>query len=189
MSSANVYETVKWWRVVDPLNPLCGCDVRLGTDDDEVYNKIAEFSTEEDGTTGEYVSVTALRKLDVLVGNRPFQLVNRDGDIGLLIDRSHIEPSPVQDDVVEIGYDLPNGRCVDETVIEGIDGDVLRVATYERAIQVAYCEEGDDEGEMCATATLRGDDRAVRFQNLVLAFKNPDYDHHDVITLIKGENY
>ena len=166
--------SVKWWRVVDPLNPLCGCDVK-GWDSEAVFGP------------DDALAVTALRRLDVLVGDRPFQLVAAEGEhLGVAVLREHLEPSPVQDDRIEIGYDNPHGRCLSEVSIPGPDGDELRVARYERAIQVAY---GEMEGELYATATIRGSDRDTRLSNVIAAFSDGTVDVDDLKQMICREDY
>lgn len=169
--------SVKWWRVVDPLNPLSGCDV-----------KIDELSIDRSGMH----VVRALRRLDLLVGDRTYQLVNPGDDpsgIGIAVDKAHLQPSPVQDDVVEIEYDRPFGKCLSEDVIGApsfaYDGAELRVAKYENAIQVAY---GEREGELYATCTLRGDDRDERFKDLLDMYKSEDFEYYSFIAKMKQED-
>jgi hypothetical protein len=164
--------SAKWYRVIDPLNPLCGCDVTI----------------EDEGDDG-FCVVTALRKLDVLMGDRPYQLrVVAGQNLGVSVFGEHLVESPIQDEIVEIAYDLPHGRCVDEQIIEGVDEE-LRVVTYERAIQVAY---GAPEGELYATSTLRGDDRTQRATDLVMAFNEEDgrrLNREDICAMIVRENH
>lgn len=177
--------SVKWWRVVDPLNPLNGCDVRIGRDEDETYFRIATFD-DDVGGHAVFASVTAIRRLDVLVGNRPFQLVNPEGDLGILVDKTHLEESPIQDDIVEIEYDRPHGKCLSEEVISTGDGDELRVVDYENAIQIAY---GEHEGELYATCTLRGEDRGDRYQRILAMFKSENFEFYSFVARMKQENH
>lgn len=161
-----------WYRVVDPVNPLCGCDVRIddAVKDDAVYHE-----------------VVALRRVDVLVGDRPFQLRAPDGQgLGVCVAGSHLEESPIQDDVVEIAYDSPYGKCLDELSIPGPDGDQLQIARYERAIQAAY---GEQDGELYATCTIRGDRREERLNEIVAAFVDRSKDVDDLKQIMYRENH
>lgn len=162
--------SVKWWRVVDPLNPLSGCDVLI----------------DEQVDCSDMHPVKALRRLDVLVGNRPFQLVNPEGDIGIAVSAAHLQASPVQDDVVEIEYDRPHGKCLSEVTIPSGDGEELRVVEYENAIQVAY---GECDGELYATCTIRGEDRGDRYQRLLKMYKSENFEYYSFIARMKGENH
>lgn len=162
--------SVKWWRVVDPLNPLSGCDVMLGND------------TSLGGSN--FHPVVGLRRLDVLVGDRPFQLRAGEGqDLGVCVDGDHLVESPVQDDLIEIGYDLPHGRCIGEQVFS-IDDTELRIADYEKATQVAY---GEHDGELYATCTLKGDDRGDRLAKLLAFYESEDFDHYEFVARMKQE--
>jgi len=134
-------EDVKWYRVTDPLSPLCGCDVRLSG------LRVWNIAWSRPGT--EFYQVVAMRKVDVFVGDRPFQLVAKEGeDLGLLINMDQLAESPFQNDVMEIGRDRPHGICLDESEMTRQDGVTLRIARYERATQIAL-EDADD----CLLAT------------------------------------
>jgi hypothetical protein len=128
-----------WYRVIDPLSPLYGCDVR--------------------GTSSEpWLTIVALRRVDVFVGNRPFQLVAPEGQsLGLLIDVEQLELSPIQTDVVELDTGRPFGRCIDESTMTRGDGLTLRIARYERAQQVAL---DDNRGTLLASRTFGTPDGA-----------------------------
>lgn len=130
----------KWWRVIDPLNPLYGCDVsgrRVAWDD------------ETDETL--MISVRRMRRVDVFVGDRPFQLVAKEGEsLGLWIDVTHLEESPMQGDV-EIGHDKPYGTCLDESDLTRGDGCMLRIVRYEKAQQVAL---DSPSGQLLANKTF-----------------------------------
>ncbi len=128
---------VKWYRVVDPLSPLCGCDVRLG-----LFRMLGRGGSE-------WGRVEAMRKVDVFVGDRPFQLVAKDGeDLGLMINMDQLDESPFQADVMEIGRDRPHGLCINESEMTRQDGVTLRIARYERATQIAI-----EDSEDCLLAT------------------------------------
>jgi hypothetical protein len=136
-----------WYRVIDPLSPLFGCDVKGAP----VVNLGLPM--------GEYLSISALRRVDVFVGNRPFQLVAPEGlFLGLLIDVEQLELSPIQDDVVELADDRPFGRCIDESEMTRADGLTLRIARYERGQQVAL-DEGLG-GKLLASRTFGAPDGA-----------------------------
>lgn len=119
---------VKWYRVIDPLSPLYGCDVRgwkknIGSND---------LSYDE------MLVVCAMRRIDVFVGDRPFQLIAPEGEnLGLLIVLQCLEPSPLQDDVVELTTDIPYGEFLEEVEVSRDDGCVLHIVAFERAFQVA----------------------------------------------------
>lgn len=141
----------KWFRVIDPLSPLYGCDIRLGLGLARVNPD--DFSVKSFGV------VVAMRRVDVFVGDRPFQLIAKEGeDLGLMIDKSQLEDSPLQDETVETGTDRPHGLCIDESEMTRGDGVTLRVARYERAVQIAV---EDSEGELRATNTAVGGTRDV----------------------------
>lgn len=173
---------VKWWRVIDPLNPLCGCDVTLAPTE----HGIVKFEDPDNDNTL-YGAVTGLRRMDILMGDRPFQLIRKDGqDIGVLVRLGHLEVSPIQDDVVEIAYDLPNGKCLDEDVLSDGGDAELRIAKYENATQVAF---GQPEGELYATCTLRGPDQNIRLDALIRAYRDKTVDFEDMIALMQRENH
>lgn len=159
-----------WYRVMDPLNPLCGADVLI----------------EDEGDNG-FCVVTALRRLDVLMGNRTFQLRVPEGQhLGISVLAEHLVESPIQDDVIEIAYDYPNGKCLSEATLDTGDTDELRIARYERAIQVAY---GEREGELAATCTLRGDDREERLKTIIGLFEDSNFDFDNLIAAMRRENH
>ncbi len=116
---------VKWYRVIDPLSPLYGCDVRG-------YSAECVFGP-DDGLV-----IKAMRRVDIFVGDRPFQLIAPQGEtLGLVIDSRQLEPSPLQDETVELATDLPYGEFLEE--VEDERGDRLRLhsVAYENAYQVA----------------------------------------------------
>lgn len=122
-------EGVKWYRVVDPLNPLYGCDVRCIIEPDM-------------DTTG-YSTINAMRRVDIFVGDRPFQLIAQPGkDLGLMVFRDHLEESPVQDEIVELGTDYPYGKCQGEMNLTRGDDLAVNVAKYESTNQVALLKGG-----------------------------------------------
>lgn len=118
-------EEKKWYRVTDPLSPLFGCDVR---------GWVSEAAIGPDNA----LVVEAMRRIDVFVGDRPFQLVATPGEnLGLAVRTDQLEESPLQDDIIELTTDSPYGKCVDEEEATRADDLNLHVTTYERAIQVA----------------------------------------------------
>lgn len=137
-------EDMKWYRVTDALNPLYGCDVR-------VMKGIVTYHPEDFETT-RYGRIYAMRRMDLLVGDRPFQLVAPDGeDLGIMISEYCLDESPIQDDVVPTGTDRPHGLCIDESEMTRQDGVTLRIARYERATQIAV--EDPEEGLLATTTT------------------------------------
>jgi hypothetical protein len=85
--------------------------------------------------------ILAMRRVDVFVGDRPFQLIAPEGEtLGLLIMQDRLEPSPLQDDIVELSTDLPYGEFLEE-VEDGPRGDEtgarLTCVAYEERYQIA----------------------------------------------------
>lgn len=155
-------EEKKWYRVIDPLNPLCGCDVM-----------IAEL-TKQPG----FFAVTALRRLDIFVGDRPFQLVAKEGEqLGVMVNFDHLQESPLQNEIVETGTDRPHGRCLDESEMTRKDGVTLRIARYERATQIAV--EDPDDG-LLTTRTETSDFRDLWERTIVNVFERGD-DVEDIV--------
>lgn len=122
---------VKWYRVIDPLSPLYGCDVR-GYDASEGPYEIPK---------GTYLNATGMRRVDVFVGDRPFQLMApKNENLGLMVLFQQLEPSPIQDEVVELSTELPYGDFLEE-VEDGPRGDEtearLTCVAYEERYQIA----------------------------------------------------
>lgn len=158
---SGMVEKAKWYRVIDPLNPLYGCDVE------------GAESLSAEG----WLRVQAMRRVDIFVGDRPFQLVAPEkGCLGVLIDMDHLEASPIQDEVVETGTDRPHGLCLDESEMTRQDGVTLRIARYERATQIAL---EDSEGELLATATESGEARNAWETAIIDMFERGD-DQDDI---------
>jgi len=130
----------KWFRVVDPLSPLRGCDVK---------GNIVELGKD---TSWKWLLVESVRRVDVFVGDRPFQLVGSGDDLGVLIKISHLEESSIQDDVVEMTTDSPYGKCLSEDERTRKDGLTIRIAVFEKAAQIAL---EDLHGKLLATRTIR----------------------------------
>lgn len=163
-------EEMKWFRVVDPLSPLYGCDVRG-------WESEAAFGPDD------ALIVTAMRRVDVFVGNRPFQLVAKQGeDLGLAVRTSQLDVSPVQDEIIETGTDRPHGLCLDESEMTRLDGVTLRVARYERATQIAL---EDPDGVLVATATESGEARGAWETAIVDMFEHGD-DQDDITYALRN---
>lgn len=165
----------KWYRVVDPLSPLYGCDV-------------TGYRTAWDSDTDEtlMIAITAMRRVDVFVGDRPFQLVAKDGEsLGLWIDVECLDDSPVQDETVETGTDRPHGICIDESEMERGDGVKLRVARYERATQIAV--ESPD-GELRATKTATDELRSV-WEDLIVGKFQLGEDIDNLVVLLTSTTF
>lgn len=143
----------KWYRVIDPLNPLCGCDV---------------FGDEGSNEGGNCLDVRGLRRVDVFVGDRPYQLVAPPGPRGLGISITNdafnwdgvLVDSPIQNEVIELVTDRPHGKCVEEYQLDRSDGVALRVARFERAVQVAL----DNDSVLVTSRTYTGNDREDSYQ-------------------------
>jgi hypothetical protein len=130
-----------WYRVNDPLNPLCGADVLTGD------------PGHLEGGHGTFYEVRAMRRVDVFVGDRPYQLIAPEGQsLGILVASNHLVESPIQDDVVEIATDRPYGPCVEERDHARDDGLRLRVVEYVLMSQVAV--DDSDTGELLSSATV-----------------------------------
>lgn len=135
----------KWYRVIDPLSPLYGCDVLLSGE--HVRSIAWAFDPEDEA----FYRIVAMRRMDVIMGDRPFQLVAKKGeDLGLLISNACISSSPIQDEIIETGTDRPYGICINEGEMTRGDGYTLRVAQYEKATQIAL---SDSDGKLLATHT------------------------------------
>ncbi len=135
-------EKKKWYRVTDPLSPLHGCDVTGRQAVDAMHNR-------------DLLLITGVRRVDVFVGDRPFQrIAGGTGDLGLLIDAAQLEESLIQDEVVELSRDKPYGIFLNESnMTRNTDGHTLRIVQYERATQVAL---DDGENEMLGHSTILG---------------------------------
>lgn len=122
---------VKWYRVIDPLSPLYGCDVR-GYDASEGPYGIPK---------GTYLNVSGMRRVDIFVGDRPFQLMApKNENLGLMVLFQQLESSPIQDEIVELSTELPYGEFLEE-VEDGPRGDEtearLTCVAYEELYQIA----------------------------------------------------
>ena len=124
-------EDDKWYRVTERMSPLCGCDV------------LGEIALDEFGEQLGFLLICKLRRVDVFVGDRPFQLVASPNEsLGLLIDYSHLDESPLQEDIIEMSVSSPYGKCLNEDEYTRPDGLILRVVTYSKAVQVALEDPG-----------------------------------------------
>lgn len=123
---------LKWYRVIDPLSPLYGCDVS-GYD----ASNLGQVPS------GTYLNLTAMRRIDIFVGDRPFQLVApKNENLGLMILFQQLEESPLQDELVELSTTRPHGKCVDDSYeVERSDGSRLKIVQYERIFQVALASK------------------------------------------------
>ncbi len=164
-------EDVKWYRVNDPLSPLYGSDVRLG----EVV-LLAQGGVR-------WQRIEALRRVDMFIGDRPFQLFAKAGeDLGLMINVEYLVESPIQGEVMEVGDDRPHGLCLDESEMTRNDGVTLRVARYERAIQIAL---EDSEGNLLATATETGEGFGFWEEEIIKMFARGD-DQDDITYALRN---
>lgn len=135
-----------WFRVIDPLNPLFGCDVE------------GDLLTVEGVAIGR-LEVRKMRRVDITVGDRPFQLVAPARKyLGVTVDIDHLERSPLQDETVELDTSRPFGRCIDESEMTRRDGVTLRIARYENAVQIAI---EDADNSLVATETIADPDRKL----------------------------
>lgn len=130
-------EEKKWYRVVDPISPLYGCDVH-GCKHSLMLMR-------------DRLVIDAMRRVDMFIGDRPFQLVAPPGeDLGLLIKFDQLNESPLQDEIIELTTTRPFGLCLSESEVQRADGYMMRMAQYERLSQVAIEAEN---GDLVATAT------------------------------------
>jgi hypothetical protein len=166
---------VVWFRVIDPLSPLYGCDVKLADSSAVAVDRGAEI----------WWKVIAMRRVDIFVGDRPFQLIAPPGEsLGICIDPDQLEPSPLQDETVELQTDRPNGLCLDESEMTRGDGHTLRIARYERATQVAL---DDGQGTLLGTRTFYGmpDDTG---DERVLSMFEQNCDPDEIVAMLHGSN-
>lgn len=158
----------EWFRVNDPLSPLHGCDVR------------GSEAVDVDEDSLGFLMIEALRRVDVFVGDRPHQLIApKGGNLGLMIDMDQLEPSPIQNEIVEIGTDRPFGKCIEEYQLDRADGVAIRVARFETATQIAL---DDVDGRLARSIVLSGhNDVTLDGLTLMVAFR----DGMDVFTLVE----
>lgn len=155
-------DDVKWYRVIDPLNPLFGCDVR------------GEQAVDSRGNPVRFLVIEAMRRIDVFVGDRPFQLIAPEGqNLGLMIREDQLGDSPLQDDVIELSTDLPYGECLDEEHHTRADGLTVHAVTYEHAAQVALLKDG----KLLKTRTTLG----LSVPNTVLAWFEQGRTEEDIL--------
>lgn len=130
-----------WYRVNDALNPLCGADVLTGD--------VGHI----EGGHRRFYEVLAVRRVDVFVGDRPYQLVAPQGQsLGIMVAGDNLTESPIQDEIVEIATDRPYGAVVEERDHDRSDSLKLRAVEYELMGQVAL--DDTDAGVVLASATV-----------------------------------
>lgn len=161
-----------WYRVINRFSPLYGCDV---------------FGYTVNVNSSEFLLVRKLRKIDVVVGDRPLQLVSApEEDLGILIDMTHVEISPIQDDVVEISSTLPHGKCLDEVELVREDlNAILRCAFYEDASQISL--EDNVTGKIFKK-TFTGENHGELADNVILSFDTAENTFDDIVSLIYSED-
>ncbi len=160
---------MKWYRVTDPLNPLCGCDVR---------GWVSEAVFGPDNA----LAIVALRRVDVFVGDRPYQLVAPEGEtLGVAVMMEHLVDSPFQDDVMEVGDDRPFGLCLNESEMTRPDGCTLFVVQYERATQIALRVNG----KLLATKTDTSNMKEVWETQIIARFELGD-DQDDMVYMLRS---
>lgn len=119
-----------WKRINDPLSPLFGADVRG-----------LEIKVEENYYThnsDKWFLVTHLRRLDLIVGNKPFQLSGGDdGHIGMIISCDFLIDSPVNEDTIEFDSLPPYGKFLGERLEKRLDGLRLESARFENSVQAS----------------------------------------------------
>lgn len=121
-------ETIKWYRVIDPLSPLYGCDVTGYDAADGAYEIPKET----------YLNLTGMRRVDIFVGDRPFQLMApKNENLGLMVLFQQLEKSPLQDEIVELATDLPYGEFLEEVELSRKDDCTLHLVAYENLYQIA----------------------------------------------------
>lgn len=166
-------EDKKWYRVNDPLSPVYGCDVRG-------WRAEAVFGPDD------ALVVIAMRRVDIFVGDRPFQLVAPDGEnLGLAVRTDQLVESPIQDEIMETGTDRPYGLCIDESEMRRADGCTIRMARFERAIQVAL---EDAEGNLLATNTNvhNGDEGFLFWEEEILKMFSRGDDQDDIAYALRN---
>lgn len=166
-------EEQKWWRVVAPDNILFGADVR------------GNVIPADDGCEVATLFVRAIRRVDMIVGDRPFQVQNLGTGIMIEVNMDNLELSPVQDEVVEISRKTPYGSFVAETGETNGNKHLTKV-WYENAVQIAVTEERGHTEETLATNTWMTSDPTERRQITEFAtdlFKQGAFD--ELIASIK----
>lgn len=161
-------EEGKWYRVVERLSPLCGCDVRV-----EVTGKY------------DWPLIVALRRVDVFAGDRPYQLVAAEGEnLGIAVDPDDLELAPIQDDIVELTTRSPYGECLEESeLIREGSNLVLRCAFYERASQISLEAQGTG---VLASRTFLAEDHGERVAELADLFADVSVEADDVVAAINA---
>lgn len=166
-----------WFRVNDPLNPLHGCDVKVG-DPFAVSTAIPEGRS--------FAPIIAVRRVDVFQGDRPYQRISAPGaDLGLMIDVTvALAESPIQDDVVELATDRPYGDLIEEYQLDRSDGVSMRVVSFTGGTQVALSES---DGSLVRSMFYSGPAFQVRFELLEEAFNDGEEVEGLVLIMIEAE--
>jgi hypothetical protein len=153
-------ESKKWYRVIDPLSPLHGCDVSG-----------REWLVE---SGSHLLVIDGVRRVDIFVGDRPFQrIAGAERHLGLYIEFSQLEDSLIQDEVVELSREKPYGIFLNESsMTRNTDGHTLRIVQYERATQVAL---DDGENEMLGHSTILGHRSVLDMHEAVII---DDFEHN-----------
>lgn len=155
---------LNWYRVVEATNPLSGCDVLC---DEEMFSK------------SYYCPVYGVRRIDVFVGDRPFQMVSADPsvDMGIAIHAGHMKLSSIQHRSITLSTDRPNGLCILEKEWE--DGKrIVRYAEYENGrSQVSVSIDGS------TTVEWKGFVKKTPFLSFMLHFDQYTKDE-DLLTQI-----
>lgn len=149
-----------WFRVNEPLSPLHGCDVKGQFRDD--------LKTE--------LLICAVRRVDIFMGDRPFQLVAAEGsDLGLWIRANQLEPSRIQDEIVELSTTAPYGKFIKEQTISGKDQANLTVVEYEDGFQIALIYYG-----VLIGSVFFGKKHVQHAQSMIQKFSELSIDANDV---------
>lgn len=137
---------MSWYRVVDRAHPLWGLEVCGDLDNDDPVT---------DGCDEPLLHVLAVRRLDVFVGDRAFQIPRVKG---MYLSLEILELSPVQDDVIELDTSSPYGKCLVEGTLAPQKGFLLTYALYERAVTVSLTTDDliDRDRRKMASETFMG---------------------------------
>lgn len=162
----------RWYRVSDGGNPLCGADVKLGP----------MLGWEP------WYKVVAVRRCDVFLGARPYQMraAGPDGDLGLMTNASHLRLSPVQDEEFELATDNPYGDFIDEERLTDVDGAELQLIHFDNAVQCVF--RWIDHGTKQKTSNTffgTGEELEVKAGQLRVLYD--DGEHDNLIASIVGE--
>lgn len=148
---------MSWYRLIDRAHPLWGLEVCGRLVLGNLYRRGTDLLEDEENF--EAIEVTAVRRLDVFVGDKVLQVPEVRG---MYLSCKLLERSPVQEDV-ELSFDSPYGKCLVESSRLVEDGRVtfieLNYVIYEQAVTVVLLRKyraGNRDNDVLASETFRG---------------------------------